>query len=92
MSKKKSSAKQQKSEQKQQGIVVTVDDDHVADIHKVAGKLRSRGMKVDEVLEAIGVISGSVAGPVTELRSIPGVAAVEEQPHFQLPPPDAPVK
>jgi hypothetical protein len=88
-SKKKSPAKK-KPEPK--SIVVTVQDDHLPEIQKVARQLRSRGMHVSEVLESIGLISGSVAAAGADLSSVPGVAAVEEQTQFQVPPPDAPVK
>lgn len=88
--KKKSIVNKDGTEQSQKNIVITVDDDYLSDIQKVAKQLRSRGMVVDDVLESIGIISGS--GAAADLRSVPGVANVEEQTHFQLPPPDAPIK
>jgi hypothetical protein len=42
------------------GVTVTVDDTHLDKIEEVAAHLRSSGMHVDQVLNEIGVISGSV--------------------------------
>ncbi len=69
---------------------MTVADSHVANIEELAGRLRSAGMRVDAVLSAVGIITGSL--PVQMLSSIgamPGVAAVERQVKFQIAPPDA---
>jgi hypothetical protein len=90
MASKKKPTSKKKPEPK--SIVVTVQDDHLPEIQKVASQLRKRGMHVDAVLEGIGLISGSVLESVPDLRSVPGVAAVEQQTQFQVPPPDAPVK
>ncbi len=73
-------------------VVVAVDDAHMSSIHEVAERLRSAGLDVTEVMEAIGLIAGTSAEPLSTLQEVPGVASVEEPPSFQLPPPDSPVQ
>jgi hypothetical protein len=74
-------------------VTVTVADSALADIEQLAGRLRRAGMAVDAVLGAIGIITGSVASArLASIRTLPGVAAVEEQTTFQIAPPDADVQ
>ncbi len=71
-------------------ITVSVDDDHVAQIDEVVCRLQAAGMQVEEVLRPVGVIIGSVDETHrTLLATVTGVAAVEPQQTFRLPPPDA---
>ena len=70
---------------------MTVGDGHA--IEEVAAALRARGMEVAQVLEGIGVITGSAPDEVRgDLAGVEGVASVDEQLTHQLPPPDAPVQ
>jgi len=74
-------------------ITVTVADAHLASIDDVAVRLREAGMEVETVLAAIGIITGSVADDrLAALEAVPGVAAVEEQTDFQIPPPESDVQ
>jgi hypothetical protein len=74
-------------------LTVAVDDDHVAAISDVAAALQGKGMVVDQVLEAVGVIIGSAPDvDRAELAAVEGVVSVEGGTRFQLPPPDAPVQ
>ena len=73
-------------------VVVTVDDDHLPKIAEVAEQLRSRGVQVDSVMEATGMISGSTGLEKAELERIPGVVSVEEPAQFQLPPPNSSIQ
>ncbi|MDX6683136.1 MAG: hypothetical protein QOG94_3175 [Solirubrobacteraceae bacterium] len=74
-------------------VTVTVADSALAEIEQLAGRLRRAGMAVDAVLGAIGIITGSVASArLASIRTLPGVAAVEEQTTFQIAPPDADVQ
>jgi hypothetical protein len=66
-------------------LSVTVDDGHA--IEEVAAGLRARGMEVAQVLDGIGVITGSASDDVRQ-----ALASVDEQLTHQLPPPDAPVQ
>jgi hypothetical protein len=72
-------------------LSVTVDDGHA--VEEVAAALRARGMAVAQVLDGIGVITGSAPDEArTALSSVEGVASVDEQLTHQLPPPDAEVQ
>lgn len=74
-------------------ITVTVGDDHVADVNGVAERLKGAGMNVDQVLDAMGIITGSVpAGRRAAIERLPGVAAVEAEHTFQIAPPDAEIQ
>jgi hypothetical protein len=72
-------------------VIVTVDDEHVGAVADVAARLRECGMDVDEVLEATGQITGSIAEEQeSTLRVLDGVMAVDrDATTFQLPPPDS---
>lgn len=72
-------------------VVVSVADDGLADLPSVVSALRAAGMEVDGVMEALGVVTGSVPGPTAAgasgaLGAVPGVAAVEVEREVGLPP------
>ena len=70
---------------------MTVGDGHA--IEEVAAGLRARGMEVTQVLDGIGVITGSAPDEArADLAGVDGVASVDEQLTHRLPPPDAPVQ
>jgi hypothetical protein len=72
-------------------ITVTVSAE--ADIEVVAEGLRAAGVTVQQVLRAVGVITGSVAAETrAALADLPGVLAVEPQQTFQVPPPDSEIQ
>lgn len=74
-------------------ITVSVDDDHLGRIDEVVARLQAAGMQVEQVLRPVGVITGSVDDTCrAALGTVPGVAAVEPQRTFRLPPPDADVQ
>ena len=74
-------------------VTVTVADSHASDLAGVAGRLAQAGMRVEQVLAALGVITGSVEdAQLTSIAALPGVRAVEEQVSFQIAPPDADVQ
>jgi hypothetical protein len=69
-----------------ENVVVTVS----GEIDEVAERLRAAGMKVGQVLAAIGIITGSVqAGRREALADIAGVVAVEPERAVSIAPPDA---
>ncbi len=58
-------------------------------LHEVARKLTEAGFEVDDVLTAIGCITGSAEPAVAErIRSIPGVSDVSEEVVFDVGPPE----
>ncbi|MDT2007277.1 hypothetical protein FXW78_27180 [Rhodococcus opacus] len=72
------------------GITVTVDADHLDNIDAVGAALRQRGMRVNQIHDAIGIISGAVGDEDrTVLESVPGVQSVETENTIRIPPPDA---
>ena len=74
-------------------VVITVTPDYSTTMEPVAEALRERGMQVDQVLPEIGVISGRATDDqsLSDLY-VGGVASVEEETRFQLPPPESPVQ
>lgn len=59
-------------------IIVLVADEHCADLDQVACRLRTAGMRVDEVLAAIGVITGAAEpGAWAALGALAEVVSVE---------------
>lgn len=74
-------------------VSVSVDDAHVDSIGAVVEALRHRGMEVDQVMGALGIISGSVPEETrSALLGVEGVASVDDTRGFQLPPPDSPIQ
>ncbi|GAA1291373.1 hypothetical protein [Saccharothrix xinjiangensis] len=72
-------------------VVVSVADDGLADLPAVVSALRDAGMEVDDVMESLGVVTGSVPGPAATgatgaLGAVPGVASVEVDREVGLPP------
>ncbi|TDD89230.1 hypothetical protein E1202_12095 [Saccharopolyspora karakumensis] len=68
-------------------VVVTVRDDQLAEIDELAERLRLAGMRIDQVLGEIGVITGSLeADRLTSAQRLPGVDAIERETSFQVPP------
>jgi hypothetical protein len=59
---------------------------------EAASRLRAAGLQVQDVLEAIGVVTGrATAAAAAKLRAMPGVADVSPTPSADVGPPDAPV-
>ena len=57
----------------------------------VASDIEAAGLAIDEVLEAIGIITGSASDSVAEaVRAIPGVADVSPDQPVDIGPPDSP--
>jgi hypothetical protein len=74
-------------------ITISVADDAIDRIDEVVAALEHGGLRVDQVLRPIGVITGSIdTQRVQALGNVPGVAAVEPQGTVRLPPPDADVQ
>jgi hypothetical protein len=72
-------------------VVITLEPGNIADIGDVAGALRAAGLRDEQILEAVGVITGK-ADDVEPLRQVPGVGTVEVSRTIDIGPPDAPVQ
>ena len=72
---------------KKQDLVVTLSGDRKA--HDVVKDLKAAGLSVKDVLEAVGVVTGSgVASKIGRMRKVHGVADVsEEHPPVDIGPP-----
>ena len=73
----------------EKSVIVTVTDEMLPSIQRVADDLASRGLRVDRVMPMTGVISGSLSADLSELRGIEGVMSVEEELTAELPPADS---
>jgi hypothetical protein len=74
-------------------VSVTVDDGHLPAIGDVVQQLRAQGMEVEQVLDGIGIVTGSAPSEVRDaLTAVEGVVSVDDELTHQLPPPDAPVQ
>ena len=74
-------------------VVVVIADSGLARLPEVVAGLRAAGLRVDEVLDSVGVVTGSVpTGLVTALTEIDGVEGIEPVTAFQLPDPGSDVQ
>ena len=74
-------------------VVVAVDDAHLGAIAEVADRLRGAGMTIERTHELLGTVTGwTEGGDIAALRAVDGVASVERERTYRLPPPDAPVQ
>lgn len=70
-------------------VVISVADDQVDDMASVVEALRHAGLRVDEVLDSVGVVTGTIDGDALgSLSTVPGVLEVERSRVYQLPPDD----
>ena len=71
-------------------FVVTLSGDR--HIHDVAHDLKAAGLDVDQVMDAIGVVTGSAnAKSLAKLRSVKGVSDVSADHDVDIGPPGAPI-
>lgn len=72
------------------GVVVSVADDHLDELATVIADLRRAGLRIDDILDAVGMITGTIAeSEIEALDTVPGVADVERQHAHRLPPPES---
>lgn len=71
-------------------ITVTVTEAYAGRTGEVAERLRSAGMTVDRVLEALAMVTGTAEAAQRDmLQALDGVASVDVQQAYQLPDPDS---
>ncbi len=74
-------------------VVISVADDQVGDMSAVVAALRAAGLRVSEVLDSAGVVTGTVDGAaLAALSTVPGVLEVERSRMYGVPPPDSTVQ
>lgn len=72
-------------------VSVTVDQEHLGGVRRVAAHLAERGLEVESVLETLGIVTGTTNDPAA-LRAVEGVASVDRDRGVQIPPSDADVQ
>ena len=78
------------AKKQKQALVVTLSGDH--EIKKVTRELKAKGFEVDQVLDAIGVVTGSaLPDDVAKMRKIPGVKDVSADTPVDIGPPGCPI-
>lgn len=74
-------------------ITVSIDDAHVDRIHEVADRLKDSGMDVEQTMQIVGVVTGSIeADKMSSLYSVEGVQNVEIEREYQLSPPESDIQ
>ncbi|MFH7023929.1 MAG: ketohydroxyglutarate aldolase [Heteroscytonema crispum UTEX LB 1556] len=73
-------------------LLILVDEHYRDRILEVVEALQASGMKVESVMEQIGVITGSIDSNVEALSDITGVAAVELAREYHLKPPSSEIQ
>ena len=74
-------------------VNVTIADEDPERFAEVVRQLEEAGLQVEQSLPEIGIVSGSIeAARRADLDRVQGVAGVEPERTFQLPPPDSPVQ
>lgn len=74
-------------------VLVSVDDHHLPDIHKVVKNCKAAGLSVEQTLDKIGTITGSISpGKLSALSKIAGIASVERTLDYEIAPPDSDVQ
>jgi hypothetical protein len=74
-------------------VVISVADDQVDDLSTVVDALRAAGLRVGEVLDSAGIVTGTVDGEaLASLSAVPGVLDVERSRVYEVPPPESPVQ
>lgn len=74
-------------------LTIAVTDNHLDHILEVAHHLQQAGLKVEHIMDAVGVITGSCdTCHLEEMAQVEGVESVETADSYHLAPPDAPVQ
>ena len=74
-------------------LLISVDDDHMDRILEVVQGLQSAGMNVEQLMDKIGIVTGSCdSRKVEALSQVEGVSHVEPSREYQLAPPDSDIQ
>jgi hypothetical protein len=74
-------------------VNVSVADDHLDRFDDVVRRMEQAGLKVQQQLQALGVVSGSIdSAKMSSLEKVAGVAGVERSRQVQIPPPESDVQ
>lgn len=71
-------------------VSVAIDDANLAEFDAVLKRAKRAGLKAKRALPEIGVVTGTIDDEkLSALRKIKGIASVETNREFQLPPPES---
>ena len=74
-------------------LLVSVDDEHLDRFSEVVKGLKEAGMAVEQEMEGIGTVTGSIdSEKVEQLSKVEGVSHVEQSRRFQIAPPDSDIQ
>lgn len=74
-------------------LLVSIDDTHLDRFPEVVESIKDAGMDVEQQLEGIGVVTGSIdSEKIEQLHKVEGVSHVEESRQFQIAPPDSDIQ
>jgi isopropylmalate/homocitrate/citramalate synthase len=74
-------------------LTIAVSDECLDNILEVAQNLRSVGMQVVQIMDTVGVITGSIEqSRVATVSTIEGVESVESTRSYQVPPPGSSIQ
>jgi hypothetical protein len=73
-------------------VNVSVADDHLGRFDEAVQRMEQAGLKVQQTLPAIGIVSGAIdASKIDNLEKLPEVSGVERSRTVRIPPPDSDV-
>lgn len=76
-----------------ENVNVSVADDHLHRFDEVVRRMKRAGLKVDQQLEGVGVVSGSIdSAKVQDLEGTPGVSSVERSRTVGIAPPESDIQ
>jgi hypothetical protein len=74
-------------------LSLSVSDSHMGKISEVAQSATKAGLKVEQRLNDLGVLIGSIdEGKIGQLHGIDGISHVERAQIVGVPPPDSPIQ
>lgn len=74
-------------------VSISVDEQHKDRLSDVIENCKELGLNVEQQLDAIGVITGSIDSAKTDaLKQVQGVSKVEPSRQFQIAPPDSEIQ
>lgn len=71
-------------------VLISVDDEHLPKMRQVVERCKAAGLDVEQALDQIGTITGSVdSSRIGDLSKVAGVASVERSGEYDVGPPDS---
>ena len=74
-------------------LLVSVEDEYLDRMFSLVENLQNKGMKVEQVMEKLGIIVGYCSlQQIEKISKIPGILNVERDREYQLAPPDSKIQ